>query len=185
MKISAKYDKDSYTKFMQALKAASAKTKNLRIPLQEIADRFLESRNFIFDRSRRGPGRYKDLRGWTKHLKAKEVNFVYPILLRTGRLAASLTRSGGENIKEVGAKTLVIGTSVPYASKHQEGKGKLPKRPFLFWGPESPLFATSAMTTKLSKSIASTLFIYIEREMGKSMKAAVTTATRKVDQLYR
>ncbi len=183
MKVSAKYDRVSYTRFIDALKEASQKVDNLRVPLQEIGDRFLESRKFIFDRSRRGPGQYRDLTSGYKRDKEEDVGFVYPVLFRTGRLAVSVTRSGGENIKQVGNKTLLIGSSVPYGVKHQEGRG-VPKRPFLFWGPEAPAFATGKMTLKLSKSIASTLFIYIEREMGKTMKASVTSAKRKVDKLY-
>ena len=133
MAVSARIEKQEYQRFLNILRIASREVEDLRIPLSQIAKRFLESRKFIFD-ERAGPGQYKDLswryKIWKTTPKSKGgggKSSPYPILLLSGRLAKSITNEGGENITKVGAKSLEIGTRVPYGAKHQKGRG-VPKR---------------------------------------------------------
>lgn len=51
------------------------------------------------------------------------------ILVRTGRLRESLTRSGhADHVYRVSRDELELGTSVPYAGRHQQGGKRLPQR---------------------------------------------------------
>lgn len=54
----------------------------------------------------------------------------------TGRLMGSLIGQGPGHIEDVGDARLVWGTSVEYASYHQEGTGRIPARPFMGLTPE-------------------------------------------------
>lgn len=184
VKPSVKFDKESLARFQKALRKAGAEIDDLRIPLGQIAKEFLESRKFIF--GAKGPGQYKDLspgyKAWKrKHSKKKSP---YPILFLTGRLAKSITSKSGENITIVDKKSLTIGSSVEYAPFHQYGQG-VPVREFLFWGPESPKFATHKAVLRQNKGMAITLFEFIERKMGKTLDAARTKAERKTDALFK
>lgn len=70
----------------------------------------------------------------------------YPLLVRTGKLAASLLGPNNPgSISFVGKLSLIFGTSVAYGIYHQsdEPRTKIPLRKFLFIGPEAPRFATS------------------------------------------
>ena len=181
-----KFDKESLNRFQKALNEAAKSVDDLSVPLDEISKKFLESRNFIFDQSRTGPGAYQDLSPNYKKQKQREHGFVYPILFATGRLKKSLTKKGGENITIIGKKSLEIGTEVPYANALQYGKGnKMPKRTMLFWGPESPKFATNKLVRKQNKAMAVSLLSFIERKLGKQLKASIKTAERKADKLFR
>ena len=182
--LSVKFDRISYANFLRGIRGASRDVDDLSIPLNEIANRFQESRKFIFDKKRKGPGSYDDLSPRYKNVKRRKHRFIYPILRATGRLGRSLTKKGGESIREVGPRSLTMGTTVPYAQPLQEGTSFMRARPFLFWGPESPEHATGELGDKLSRSIATTLFTYIEREMGQSLDAAVSRAERRVDNLF-
>ena len=182
------FDKVSYNRFQNALANAGRKIDDLSVPLSIMGDRFIESRKFIFDENRSGPGVYKDLSARYKRqkmalTKKRGRGFIYPILLLTGRLKKSLTQMGGENIKIVGKKSLEIGTEVPYGIKHQEGRG-VPKRQFLFWGPEYPRFARNSTVRKINKSMAVTLFNYVERKLGRTLKASIKRAEKDVGQLF-
>ena len=57
-----------------------------------------------------------------------------PMLERTGKLKNSLRRGGGGHVRVVGKKGLKFGTTVRYARDLQEGVGRMPPRPFLFFG---------------------------------------------------
>lgn len=52
-----------------------------------------------------------------------------PILVRTGRLRASLTGKTGDTVEVLEPQILRIGTRVPYAIFHQTGTVKMPPRP--------------------------------------------------------
>jgi phage virion morphogenesis protein len=54
----------------------------------------------------------------------------------TGVLMASLAGRGAGNVTKVRSTALDWGTSVAYASYHQQGTGRIPARPFLGIGPK-------------------------------------------------
>ena len=179
MKTRIDFDKISLDRFNKAFRQAASEIDDLRVPLNEIALEFLESRKFIFALS--GPGQYKDLSSQYK----KRKNPPYPILKRSGRLARSITRKNDETFMFVGYKSLEIGTTVPYGAAHQYGTRTIPKRPFLFWGPESKEFANAAQVKKSNVAMAVILFNHIERTLGKTLKASVTAAERKAQELFK
>ena len=124
-------------KFNKALQKYVERTEDLRIPFYFIARDFLRSRTGIFQRKSKGA--YPDLSENYKPIKEEKWGRIYPILYASGRLAKSLTSFGGENITEIGKKSLVLGTSVPYSGNLQFGseKDNIPPRPFLFFGYET------------------------------------------------
>lgn len=182
------FDKVSYSRFQKALKKASGDIDDLRVPLRQIGERFLKSRNFIFDKKRVSEGQYKDLSPRYKRYKRKHspLKKEYPILFWSGVLKKSITQKGGHNVFIVEKKSLEIGTTLPYAIAHQRGSGNLPKREFLFWGPESKKFANAKMVHKLTKSMAVTLFNHVERELGGNLGAerARENAEKQADKLF-
>lgn len=186
MAVTAKFKKEQYSKFLRGLRESAALVGDLRIPLTEIGKRFLESRKFIFDMTRSGPGKYKDLSPKYKRRKERLIGQAYPILFLSGALKKSITERGGQNIFKVRQKTLTIGTRVPYAPYHQSKapRTKIPRREFLFWGPESSKFANHRVVKKQNRHMADTLFIYIERRLGKELGAAITSARRKTRDIF-
>lgn len=178
------FDKKSYGRFQKALKKAAKEMDDLRVPLNEVAKRFMEERKFIFDMTRSGPGAYEDLSPAYKEWKTKKKGSPYPILFLSGKLKNSITRQGGDNIKNVGMKTLELGSSVYYAEWLQMGTVKMPGREFLFWGPESPRFANHALVKKQNTAIATILFTYIERRAGKTLKASIDRSGRTVTKIF-
>lgn len=184
MKPGLKFDKISLERLNKAINEASKQVDDLRVPLGEIGKEFLESRKFIF--ALKGHGQYDDLSEAYKKRKSKlKGGSPYPILLLTGRLAKSITQEGDENIMIVGKKSLRIGTSVEYGAAHNFGNSRTPKRPFLFWGPESKEYANHRMVLKQNRAMAQTLFEFLERSLGKDRKVARRTAERKVQNLFK
>lgn len=135
--------------FQAALRRAQSKVSDLTIPLILIAKDFYKSQKAMFQL--KGPGQYEDLSPGYKKQKKKAVGFVYPILKRSGALERSVTTPTDSNsINQIIDKnTLIIGTKVKYAAKHQFGQG-VPLRPFLFVGPESR-FATNEQSGRLGR----------------------------------
>ncbi|MFB3921597.1 MAG: phage virion morphogenesis protein [Terriglobia bacterium] len=54
-----------------------------------------------------------------------------PLLVRTGALRDSLTRTGAGHIEEMDEGSLILGTRVPYAMFHQLGTRRMPARPII------------------------------------------------------
>lgn len=138
--------------FREGLKRALEVTKDLRIPFGQILSDFYKSEQAIF--SLKSPGQYPDFKNggsesrYAKY-KEKKVGFKYPLLVRTGRLSASLlSKSAPGAIAVIGKTELTIGTTVDYGRYHQSDapRSKIPLRKFLFIGPEAPQFATSDQT---------------------------------------
>ena len=77
------YIRHNFDKFIYALREAinSDAVKDFSPVLNEHVTRFMKSRKFIFDKSRKSKGKYVDLSYPYKVEKKKEVGFVYPILL--------------------------------------------------------------------------------------------------------
>lgn len=173
-----------FQKFRKAIQKLIKQSDDLSQPLSDIADRFRESRKFIFDKSRKSPGQYKDLSPNYKKQKNKDLGFAYPILLRTGRLRDSITTKNSESITEIGKKYLVLGTKVPYSGYHQSGTSVMPQRPFLFWGPEAPRHSNHKSIKNLHRNVAKILYVFIERRAGKTLNAAVKAADRRIERLF-
>ncbi len=125
---------------------------DLRIPFGLILADFYRSEQAIFQLQ--SPGQYPDYKNGGAEsryakLKEAEVHFKYPLLVRSGRLAASLlSKDAPGAIATIGPTQLIFGTQVPYGVYHQsdEPRSKIPLRKFLFIGPEAPRFATSDQT---------------------------------------
>lgn len=136
MEIKFAFDPDS--EFSKKLDEVYTATGDLTIPLGLMAAQWYKGNNSIF--ALKGPGRYEDLSDKYKKSKMKAVGFIYPILMRTGRLADSITdESSAEAIHRIYNKnTLILGTRTPYAIYHQSDlpRKKIPYRPFLFVGVE-------------------------------------------------
>ena len=54
-----------------------------------------------------------------------------PLLVRSGELRDSLIGSGAGRVEEIDARSLTLGTSVPYAMLHQLGTRFMPARPVI------------------------------------------------------
>lgn len=129
------YSVDPDKQFQQAIKDALSKVNDLTVPFTLMTKSWFQSNKAIF--ALKGPGKYTDLSPNYKKQKQKAVGFIYPILKRNGALEASLTQGGDSNAISyiINKTTLVLGTKVPYAAKHQFGEG-VPRRPFMFIGAE-------------------------------------------------
>lgn len=120
------------------IKAARRKVRDLRTPLNEIADDYWMTQANIF--SLRDAGPYPDLKPGYKLIKQSAVGFVYPILKRTGQMAEAFNRGGEGNITKITPQTITLGIDrkkVPYWEYHQLGTSKMPRRQSLFIGDEN------------------------------------------------
>lgn len=148
------YIVDNDRKFRDAIARAVAVTDDLRIPFTLILADFYKSEESIFNLS--GPGQYppfkvnpKTGKSAYEERKTKAWGFSYPLLVRTGRLADSVTDpQSPEAVTMLEKLSLIFGTINPYAIYHQsdDPRTKIPLRKFLFIGPEAPQFATSETT---------------------------------------
>ncbi len=147
------YTVDNDRRFRDAIKRASEVTQDLRVPFGLILRDFYKSEQAIFQLKSAGKyppfkGAIDPTTGYTKYqaAKIKKVGFDYPLLVRTGRLSASvLGPNNPGSISKITNLSLTFGTSVPYGIYHQsdEPRSRIPLRKFLFIGPEAPRFATS------------------------------------------
>lgn len=142
------YIVDNDKSFKAAIQRAVDASGDLRVPFGLIAADFYRSEQAIF--ALKSPGQYPDYVGGEKSryasAKEKKKGFRYPLLVYSGRLAASmLGPANSGSINTIGPTTMLIGTSVPYGIYHQsdQPRTKIPLRKFLFIGPEAPTFATS------------------------------------------
>lgn len=175
--------------FRAAIQKASDSLKDLRVPFNLIYLDFYRSEKAIFQL--KGPGKYEPFKKskgsyragesggqsfvtdsespYQKRKKA-EVGFDYPLLVRSGRLAASLSGPGNPgNVTQVSPLTLVIGTTVPYGVYHQsdEPRSKMPLRKFVFIGPEAARFATDDQIGRLQRWLG-----YIDDYLERKLKLA-------------
>lgn len=155
------YSVDNDNRFRNALKEASETVTDFRIPFGLILRDFYKSQQAIF--SLKGPGKYPPFKGpkdpntgLTRYqaAKIKAVGFDYPLLVRTGALAASLLGPNNKgSISQTTKLSLTFGTSIKYGIYHQSdaARNKIPLRKFLFIGPEAPSFATSEQQGRLER----------------------------------
>lgn len=171
------YAVDNDKKFRDAIKTASATVTDFRIPFGLILKDFYKSQQAIF--KLKGPGKYppfkgeKDLKtGLTRYqaAKIKKVGFDYPLLVRTGTLAASLLGPNNPgSISKITPLSLTFGTSIKYGIYHQsdEPRSKIPLRKYLFIGPEAPSFATSEQMGRAERWLG-----YISDHVAREAKKA-------------
>ncbi len=171
------YTVDNDRRFRNALKDASEVSKDLRIPFGLILRDFYKSEQAIF--KLKGPGKYLKFQGpevgatgKTRYQLSKinKVGFDYPLLVRTGALAASVLGPGNPgSIARIEKLSMEFGTSIPYGVYHQsdDPRKKIPLRKFLFIGPEAPSFATSEQQGRLERWIGY-LGDHIERQFKKA-----------------
>ncbi len=170
------YSLDNDRRFRNAMTRCMGVVSDLRVPFTLILADFYRSQKAIF--ALKGPGQYPPFKHSVivtslggkgnafgrkrtvatsdmspyQRAKIKAVGFDYPLLVRSGKLAASLTdRSAPGAVASVGPTELIIGTAVTnkkgvdYPKFHQsdEPRTVMPLRKFLFIGPEALAFATS------------------------------------------
>lgn len=146
------------------------------IPLGDIHRHFMQSRKLIF--TLKGPGKYKDLTPRYKKAKRRKHGFIYPILKATGRLEDSITSENRDHIGIVRPRSLTIGSAVPYAVAHNEGRGRMPQRSFLFWGLGGKSTAHPALAKKSAEHIVVTLLSFAMRRLGALPGVAIEKAQR-------
>ncbi len=151
------YSVDNDQKFRNALKAASKTVEDFRIPFSLILADFYKSQQAIFKLG--SAGQYPDFKNGGEHskyaiAKQKAVGFKYPLLVRSGRLAASLLGpNNAGSVAVITSLSLSIGTNIPYGIFHQSDnpRSKIPLRKFLFIGPEAKRYATSDQVGRLDR----------------------------------
>lgn len=91
---------------------------------------FHAKERFLFEVEGAAPG----FRAWTPlspryAAQKRRAGYAGGILVRTGRLRASLTGGSADSITRIKPQDLEVGTRVPYAKYHQGGTRKMPARP--------------------------------------------------------
>jgi len=101
---------------------------DLKTPLVKSAEfmRREAIENFAQRGEKMQSGGWPDLKDITKRIKLKEVGFVYPMMVRTGRLKRSFYIRGPEISRNSG--WVEVYNPVSYAMYHQKGTSRMPKR---------------------------------------------------------
>lgn len=146
MVVPIKYEVDPNKRLQTSIDEAIKEIGDLTIPYKLMARQWFKGNLSIFDPGRAGPGKYVDLSPKYKKAKQKNLGFVYPILLASGRLRDSVTNPTDKYAVNyiVNRKYLFLGSSAvtkknaPYAIYMQKGSTKrnYPARPFVLIGAE-------------------------------------------------
>jgi hypothetical protein len=146
------YEVDNDRRFRNAIQSAADTIGDFRIPFGQILRDFYKSEQSIF--KLKGPGQYPAISERYGKIKRKKVGFIYPLLVLSGRLAASLLGpSNPGSVSIITKLSLTFGSSVPYLRYHQSDAPRkyLPQRKVLFIGPEAKRFATSEQQGRLER----------------------------------
>lgn len=151
------YVVDNDKKFQAAIRRAQAVSQDLKIPFSLILKDFYKSEQAIF--ALQSPGQYPDFKNGGSNSryamgKAKAVGFKYPLLMRSGALAASvLSDKAPGSVAIIGPTSLLFGTNIKYGLFHQsdQPRKKIPLRKFLFIGPEAPQFAQGPLSGRAER----------------------------------
>lgn len=172
------YSVENDARFKQMLRNAASVSEDLRVPFGLISRDFYRSQRAIF--KLQGPGLYPPFKNSVRasslgggegkgsrrreevditkspyqKRKLKKFGFDYPLLVATGRLAASITQpSAPGSVNQITKLSFIVGTTVRYGIFHQsdEPRSKIPLRKFVFIGPEAPRFATSDQMGRLER----------------------------------
>jgi phage gpG-like protein len=169
------YQVDNDRKFRNALKEAAQTVEDFRVPFGLILSDFYKSQQAIW--KLKGPGKYPPFKGERnpktgmtayQAQKKKAVGFDYPLLVRSGALAASLSGpSNPGSISKITNLSLIFGSSIKYGIYHQsdEPRSKIPLRKFLFIGPEAASFATDEQKGRLERWVG-----YINDHVARQIK---------------
>lgn len=96
---------------------------------QEFFD--IEFEQFSSEGAKGASGKWKPLSPKYEEIKLKKygtIALIGGILYATGAMRESLTRHAKDTIEEFGKQEAAFGTSLPYATYHQTGGGRLPRR---------------------------------------------------------
>ncbi len=157
------YSIENDAAFKAGIKRAQEVVSDLRVPYGLILRDFYKSQQSIFSLKSEGQyppfqnksgGKVVDGKTPYQRAKLKAVGFDYPLLVRSGALAASLLGPSNKgSISAIGPVSMVWGTSISYAIYHQSDKPrkKIPLRKMLFIGPEAKQFATSEQVGRLQR----------------------------------
>lgn len=146
------YTVDNDKRFARAIDNAAKSVKDLRVPFTLILADFYKSEQAIF--KLKGPGKYEPISERYGARKEKLVGFRYPLLVKTGAMAASLLGPNNPgSVAIIQPQSMTWGTSIPYTIYHQsdEPRTKIPLRKVLFIGPEAPRFASSEQIGRLQR----------------------------------
>jgi len=117
-------------RLLNFLRGRSRRAQNLRPAWDVIREDFYTHENSLFA----AEGQVGAFGPWTplnpEYARRKQrEGFSSAILVRTGRLVASLTNfHSGDSIYRPSAQAVEIGTAVPYAAFHDEGTRNMPAR---------------------------------------------------------
>jgi len=142
------YDFVNRLAFTDLIDKAVDQIGDLRFAMGEIARDWFKSNNVIFQLQ--SAGGWSDFKNEASHrAKINAVGFDYPLLMRDGLLAASLTNPRHPYAINIPSKfDVVVGTTVEYAIHHQFGTKFMDARPPVFIGPESKAFASKDQANK-------------------------------------
>ncbi len=145
MAVATSYIVENDRSFQRGLDRLQATTSDFRIPFGSIGKAWLQSNKQIF--TLKSSGKYADPKPSTVRSKLRNPGFVFPLLIKSGRLSKSLlSKSDKENVLEIGRASLVMGTTTPHAIFHQEGTKFMPARKpiFISGGPKEDAKDASA-----------------------------------------
>lgn len=139
------YIVDNDEVFKRQLERLGELTSDFRIPFYLIANDFYKSNRKLFTLQSKGlyqdlaPAQGEDGNPTTKtdykKRKQREVGFVYPILVKSGRLANSLLDRNAPGADFfIDETSLIMGTTVSYAKYHQSDapRSRIPQRKVVF-----------------------------------------------------
>lgn len=178
VQVTASYVLENDAAFKKMLVDAREVISDFRVPFGLISRDFYRSQRSIF--KLKGPGQYpafknsvraSSLGGGTgqgsrrraevdiskspyQKRKLRKFGFDYPLLVATGKLAASVTTPNAPgSVNAITKLSFVVGTSIRYGIFHQsdQARSKIPLRKFVFIGPEAPRFATSDQQGRLQR----------------------------------
>ena len=141
--------------FEEKLRKLIERGDDLSPAFHTIGRMFRQSRKSIWQL--KSSGGYPDFKDGPNGPYARRKEYLigqkYPLLFLTGDLKDSVIDAGHtDNINIVRPKWFAFGTRIPYAKYHNSekaGKGIIPPRKFIFWGPEAP------RTAKITRPVAS------------------------------
>lgn len=182
VKVTASYVPENDARFRKMLSDASEVVQDFRLPFGLISRDFYKSERAVFQL--KGPGQYPPFtsKGQTYRVqykqdgvgvkkltpkqqydlqktpyqqrKLKKFGFDYPLLVATGKLAASITQPNAPgSVNVIGPLSMILGTTIKYGIYHQsdDPRKKIPLRKFVFIGPEAAQFATSDQMGRLER----------------------------------
>jgi hypothetical protein len=131
-----KFQVDPDKAFQKEIEATLREVEDLTVPYGLMIQSWFKSNRAIF--ALKGPGKYPDLTQAYKTRKQREVGFVYPILKRSGALAASITNPSDSFAiaKVLNKRTLILGSSIPYGGYLHGGTKHMKARPWVLLGAE-------------------------------------------------